>query len=259
MNEKKRKGEGRRKGQKQGRKLPPSKGPKFSSVSKTLAFWILLLLLPLTIYNFLSVKREEVVRIDYSDFKRELSSGNVSSVVIVEKEISGELKLPSSLSRDDGVQLDYTKFRTFTPFEDPTLISSLEEKGVSISSHPPKGKWWVQVLGWLPWIFLVGLWIFFLRQMQGGGNKAFSFGKSKAKLLRGDMPKVTFDDVAGCDEAKEELQEIIEFLQDPARFQRLGGRIPKGALLLGPPGTGKTLLARAVAGEAGVPFFSMSG
>ena len=146
------------------------------------------------------------------------------------------------------------------PFEDAAIVKELEENGVSpIASHPPQVKWWLQLLSWLPWIFLLGLWIFFLRQVQGGGSKAFSFGKSKARLLTGDTPKVTFDDVAGCDEAKQELEEIIEFLKDPRKFQRLGGRIPKGALLLGAPGTGKTLLAKAVAGEAVVPFFSMSG
>jgi cell division protease FtsH len=257
MTEKK-KGKGKSRNHFQGGKLPMPKGPKFTSVSKTLAFWILLLLLPLTIYNFLNINREETVSIDYTDFKRELQNGNIASVVIVEKEISGQLNEPSTLNRE-GLKVKYTKFRTYIPFEDPNLVTALEEKGVSISSHPEKGKWWVQVLSWLPWVFLIGLWIFFLRQMQGGGSKAFSFGKSKAKLLRGDMPKVTFGEVAGCDEAKEELQEIIEFLRDPARFQSLGGRIPKGALLLGPPGTGKTLLARAVAGEAEVPFFSMSG
>jgi cell division protease FtsH len=249
----------RPKGHLPGGKFTSGKGPRFSSVSKTLAFWVLLLLLPITIYNFLNVQQEEVVGIGYSDFKRELAAGNIDAVVIVEKEISGELKTPATLRREGGIEVEYNRFQTFIPFEDPDLVKGLEEMGVSISSHPPKGKWWVQVLSWLPWIFLLGLWIFFLRQMQGGGSKAFSFGKSKARLLRGDTPKVTFDDVAGCDEAKEELQEIIEFLRDPARFQRLGGRIPKGALLLGPPGTGKTLLARAVAGEAGVPFFSMSG
>ncbi len=238
---------------------PPGGPKKMSSMSKTLAFWILILLLPLTIYNFLQMGEQEFVEISYSDFKRELSAENIQSVTIVEKEITGSLKNQSSVTVD-GKLVEYVKFKTFTPYEDPDLIAELEEHGVSpISSHPPKVKWWFQLLGWLPWIFLLGLWIFFLRQVQGGGSKAFSFGKSKARLLAGDTPKVTFDDVAGCDEAKVELEEIIEFLKDPRKFQRLGGRIPKGALLLGPPGTGKTLLARAVAGEAVVPFFSMSG
>ena len=256
-----RKKPGRRPSRKSPRRKPQGpKGPKkVSNISKTLAFWILILLLPLTIYNFVSMSETEVADIDYSDFRREMMSNNIESVTIVEKEITGELRQQSSITVD-GVLKEYHEFRTFTPFEDSGLLKELEEHGVSpISAHPPKVNWWFQLLSWLPWIFLLGLWIFFLRQMQGGGSKAFSFGKSKAKLLAGDTPKVTFEDVAGCDEAKFELEEIIEFLKDPRRFQKLGGRLPKGALLLGAPGTGKTLLAKAVAGEASVPFFSMSG
>jgi cell division protease FtsH len=240
------------------RSFSPTGPKRVSAVSKTLAFWILILLLPLTIYNFLSMGETEFAEISYSDFRRELQAGNVESVTIVEKELSGNLKNQSSITVAGKIK-DYRSFRAYAPFEDPDLVQELEEKGVPIASHPPKVKWWLQLLSWLPWIFLLGLWIFFLRQVQGGGSKAFSFGKSKARLLTGDTPKVTFDDVAGCDEAKQELEEIIEFLRDPRKFQRLGGRIPKGALLLGPPGSGKTLLAKAVAGEAGVPFFSMSG
>jgi cell division protease FtsH len=240
------------------RSFSPTGPKRVSAVSKTLAFWILILLLPLTIYNFLSMGETEFAEISYSDFRRELQAGNIESVTIVEKELSGNLKNQSSITVAGKIK-DYRSFRAYAPFEDPDLVQELEEKGVPIASHPPKVKWWLQLLSWLPWIFLLGLWIFFLRQVQGGGSKAFSFGKSKARLLTGDTPKVTFDDVAGCDEAKQELEEIIEFLRDPRKFQRLGGRIPKGALLLGPPGSGKTLLAKAVAGEAGVPFFSMSG
>jgi len=156
MTEKNSRGDKKPKRQISGGKISSPKTPKFSSISKTLAFWILLLLLPLTIYNFMNVEKDEVVSIDYSDFKRELSEENINSVVIVDKEISGDLKIPSSLMQE-SIQVDYTKFRTFIPFEDPTLVSRLEEKGVGISSHPPKGKWWVQVLGWLPWLFLLGL------------------------------------------------------------------------------------------------------
>jgi cell division protease FtsH len=139
------------------------------------------------------------------------------------------------------------------------LLYRLEKAGVSIAAREADRDWWAIVWSFLPWVLIIGFWIFIARQMQSGGAKAFQFGKSKAKLLSGDTPKVTFDDVAGADEAKYELQEIVEFLKDPKKFSRLGGRIPKGALLVGPPGTGKTLLARAVAGEAGRPFFSMSG
>jgi cell division protease FtsH len=139
------------------------------------------------------------------------------------------------------------------------VIAELKAQNVEIGAAEPRQNWWTLIIGVLPWLLIFGFWIFMLRQMQVGGSKAFQFGKSKARLLTGDTPKVTFADVAGADEAKEELQEIIEFLKDPQKFSRLGGRLPKGVLLVGPPGTGKTLLARAVAGEAGRPFFSMSG
>ncbi|HEX6939422.1 MAG TPA: ATP-dependent zinc metalloprotease FtsH, partial [Longimicrobiales bacterium] len=151
-------------------------------------------------------------------------------------------------------------FYTLLPIKDSEgLLARIESRVPVVDAAEPPQNWWVFVVQMLPWILLIGIWFFFLRQMQAGGSKAFQFGKSKARLLSGDTPKVTFADVAGADEAKEELQEIIEFLKDPQKFSRLGGRLPKGALLVGPPGTGKTLLAKAVAGEAGRPFFSMSG
>src|SRR5215218_857164 len=153
-----------------------------------------------------------------------------------------------SRQRNPTQEFSYTEF-----------IKQLEEANVPILAKEPKGGITAIIIAALPWIVILGLWFFLLRQLQAGGSRAFAFGKSKAKLLAGDTPKITFADVAGADEAKVELQEIIEFLKDPQKFTRLGGRLPKGALLVGPPGTGKTLLAKAVAGEAGRPFFSMSG
>jgi len=152
------------------------------------------------------------------------------------------------------------EFRTYTP-EDPELISILRAKGIRISVEPPEQSTWYMTLliTWFPMILLLGIWVFFMRQMQAGGSKALSFGKSKARLLSDSKRKATFKDVAGIDEAKEELQEIIDFLRDPQKFQKLGGKIPKGVILMGAPGTGKTLLARAIAGEADVPFFAISG
>jgi ATP-dependent metalloprotease FtsH len=240
-----------------GRRPPPR--PRFSSLSKSLLLWALILFVPLAIWmQLFRPKESSRVEIKYSEFVQQLDSENLASVTIVEKEIEGTLKERSRAMTPSGPR-DYTEFRTIIPFEDPSLVQRLEEKGVAVEAQAPSTNWLLQLVGILPWILIIALWIFLIRQMQGGGSRAFAFGKSRAKLLSADAPKVTFEDVAGADEAKQELEEIIDFLRDPKKFQRLGGRIPKGVLLLGPPGTGKTLLARAVAGEAGVPFFSMSG
>ncbi|HJR52557.1 MAG TPA: ATP-dependent zinc metalloprotease FtsH [Gemmatimonadota bacterium] len=241
-----------------GSRRPSPNRPRFSGLSKSLALWLLIILLPLTIYQLFMPKEQAAVDIKYSEFVDQLDAENVASVTITERQIRGKLEEPAKTATQQGVRT-YDEFHTVLPFEDPDLVRAMQERGVSVEAREPPINWFTQIISWLPWILIIGLWIFFIRQIQGGGSKAFSFGKSKAKLLSADAPKVTFDDVAGADEAKEELEEIIEFLRDPKKFQRLGGRIPKGVLLLGPPGTGKTLLARAIAGEAGVPFFSMSG
>lgn len=183
----------------------------------------------------------------FSDFLDRVERGEVSEVVIKQNQISGSMR--------DGAQ-----FSTYT-MDYPDLVTHLREKSIKITVKPPdETPWYLAFLfSWGPIILLVGVWIFFMRQTQIGGNRALSFGKSRARLLTEDRKKVTFADVAGIDEAKEEVQEIIEFLKDPPKFQKLGGRIPKGVLIVGPPGTGKTLLAKAIAGEANVPFFSISG
>ncbi len=242
---------------------PQPRGPRFSSITKSVGLWLLIILLPLFLYKLLNPQQTEVVKVAYSEFLEQLREGNVAETTITERRLEGELRRPA-VARVEGAggrraEQTYTRFRTIIPFEDPQLIRDLEAQDVAIETKEPSPNWLSGILNFLPWILIIGFWFFFMRQLQGGGSKAFSFGKSKAKLLSADRPKITFEDVAGADEAKVELQEIIEFLKDPKKFQRLGGRIPKGALLLGPPGTGKTLLARAVAGEAGVPFFSMSG
>jgi len=238
------------------------KSPRWANLSKSLAFWLLIILLPFAVFSLLSPPRERVEELNYSDFLQRVEQGKVKSVTIVEKKITGELKgYPAEGQNIRGAKPTAAalKFQTYVPFEDPSLVETLHEAKVEINSRPPTVNWISQVGYYLPWVVLVFIWLFFLRQIQSGGGRAFSFGKSRAKLLSGDRPKVTFQDVAGCDEAKNELEEIIEFLKAPRKFQKLGGRLPKGALLLGAPGTGKTLLARAVAGEADVPFFSMSG
>jgi len=219
--------------------------------ARNLIVWVVVGLLLVSLFNFFqgSPTGSNAREINFSQFVAEVEAGNVEEVVISGDSITGKLA-------------DGQRFSSYAPPNDPTLINRLTERGVSITAKPDTSNAptiWGILLSWFPMLLLIGVWVFFMRQMQSGGGKAMGFGKSKAKLLNEAHGRVTFEDVAGIDEAKDDLQEIVEFLKDPGKFQKLGGRIPKGALLVGPPGTGKTLLARAIAGEANVPFFSISG
>jgi cell division protease FtsH len=219
---------------------------------KTFALWAVIIVLVLLLWNLFAATKGTAEEIDFSKFSAEVNAGRVQKVVIRGNQLEGTWKNAAKGAKD--------QFKVVVPPQYDGLVPMLEKNGVQIAAEEPRDNSFVTALvTWAPVLFLVALWIFFMRQMQAGGNKALSFGKSKAKLLSGTARKVTFKDVAGVDEAKVELQEIIEFLRDPQKFTKLGGKIPKGVLLMGPPGTGKTLLARAIAGEANVPFFSISG
>ncbi len=224
-----------------------SHGGNVNQFTRNLTLWAIIALAMVMLFNMFQQPQSSSQQISYTEFLRQVDSGDITQVTIQGKNLIGH-------------SISGKNVQTYAP-PDGSLVNRLMEKKVSIKAEPLEDQPWYMTLliSWFPMLLLIGVWIFFMRQMQGGGGKAMSFGRSRARLLSEEQSRITFQDVAGVDEAKEELSEVVEFLSNPKKFTRLGGRIPKGVLLVGPPGTGKTLLARAVAGEAGVPFFSISG
>ncbi|MGY8798619.1 MAG: ATP-dependent zinc metalloprotease FtsH [Longimicrobiales bacterium] len=235
--------------------IRPDDENRLGRLSKNAAFLMMMVLMLLLAVQFVKGTDQTVQEITFTAFRSQLNSGNIHEVTVIDRRIEGELRAPSANENGEFIEFEVTLPGDLTD----GLLESLESNDVIVKAKTSQPGWGTFLIGALPWLLFIAFWIWIFRTMQGGGNKAFQFGRSKAKLISPDTSKVTFADVAGADEAKQELEEIIDFLKDPAKYSRLGGRLPKGVLLVGPPGTGKTLLARAVAGEAERPFFQMSG